>query len=285
MRIDLHTHSTVSDGTDTPRDLVAKAAAAGLDVVALTDHDSTAGWDEAQQAADQHGIRLVRGIELSTEHLGRGQHLLGYGVDPTVPALADLIERGNSSRDGRVAETVARLADLGLYITVDDVARHAAGGTSGRPHVADALIEAGYVADRDEAFALYLKRGQPAAVRRWLPTLTDAVAAIFDAGGAAVLAHPWGRGGHIDESEIAWLTGVGLVGIEVDHQEHTAADRADLHAIARNLNLIVTGSSDHHGTGKVNHDLGCNTTDPEQFEALLAKTLTYRLIDTRQENS
>lgn len=268
MRIDLHAHSNVSDGTDTPADLVAKAYAAGLDVLALTDHDTTRGWDEAEDAAAIWGIRLIRGIELSTSHLTGGQHLLAYEPDRAHRGLDLILARGQQSRDGRVAQIVARLAVLDMHITVEDVARHAAGGTSGRPHIADALVEAGYVVDRDEAFVKYLRRGMPASVMRWQEGTADAVMSVVHAGGVPVLAHPWGRGQDMTEADFAYLAERGLAGIEVDHQEHDAAARAALRSIAANLGLIVTGSSDHHGTGKVNHDLGCNTTAPDEFEAL-----------------
>lgn len=268
MRIDLHAHSSVSDGTDTPAVLVAKAKTAGLAVLALTDHDTADGWTEASQAAEVAGLTLVRGIEVSTTYNDRGVHLLAYEPDPDAPALSDILRQGRESRQGRTGAIVGRLQALGAPITVSDVARHSHGVSAGRPHVADALVEAGFVRDRDEAFAKYLHRGGPASVSRWQVDLLDAVAAVAAAGGAPVIAHPWGRGRNLDEADFARLAEAGLAGIEVDHQEHDASARDHLRGIARSLGLIITGSSDHHGTGKVNHDLGCNTTDPEQYEAL-----------------
>ncbi len=275
MRIDLHTHSRASDGTDTPAELVRQAARAGLDVVAITDHDTAAGWAEAAEAADEVGIQLVRGMEISTRHGRLGVHLLAYGPDPTFPPLAAELERVLHGREARVPTMVARLRALGIDITEDDVRRAAPGAAaSGRPHVADALVTLGAVPDRTAAFDRYLGWGRPAHVDRYAVPLATAIAAVTGAGGVSVVAHPWGRGGlgRPDEATFAELRDLGLSGIEVDHQDHGAAARDRLRAIARNLGLVVTGSSDYHGEGKTDHDLGCNTTDPDELERLLELT-------------
>lgn len=275
MRIDLHTHSRVSDGTDTPTELVRAAVRAGLDVLAITDHDTAAGWDEAAAAADEAGIELVRGMEISTRHHGRGVHLLAYEPDPTHPPLTTELDRVLEGRQARVPTMVARLRGLGIDITEDDVRRAAPdAAASGRPHVADALVTLGIVPDRTAAFDRYLGWGRPAHVDRYAAPLADAIAAVTEAGGVSVVAHPWGRGGlgRPDEAAFAELRDLGLSGIEVDHQDHDAATRDRLRAIARNLGLVVTGSSDYHGDGKRDHDLGCNTTAPEEYERLLALT-------------
>lgn len=275
MRIDLHTHSRVSDGTDTPAELVRAAVRAGLDVLAITDHDTAAGWDEAGAAAEELGIELVRGMEISTRHRGRGVHLLAYEPDPTHPPLTSELQRVLDGRQARVPTMVARLRGLGIDITEDDVRRAAPGAAaSGRPHVADALVTLGVVPDRTTAFDRYLGWGRPAHVDRYAAPLADAIAAVTGAGGVSVVAHPWGRGGlgRPDEAAFAELRDLGLSGIEVDHQDHDAATRDRLRAIARNLGLVVTGSSDYHGDGKHDHDLGCNTTAPEEYERLLALT-------------
>lgn len=276
MRIDLHTHSRASDGTDTPAQLVRAAASAGLDVVALTDHDTADGWAEAAAAADQVGIVLVPGMEISTRHRGRSVHLLAYLPDPTYPPLADELTKVLAGRSGRVPTMVARLRDLGIGITEDDVRRASPdAAASGRPHVADALIALGVVEDRTEAFDRYLGWGRPAHVDRYAVPLETALRAVAGAGGVSVVAHPWGRGGmgRPDAAAFAELRDLGLAGIEVDHQDHDASARQRLRAIARELDLVVTGSSDYHGTGKVDHDLGCNTTAPEEYERLLAGRL------------
>lgn len=273
MRIDLHTHSRVSDGTQTPEELVHAAAGAGLDVIALTDHDTADGWEEAAKAAVAAGVTLVRGMEISTRHSGgRGVHLLAYLPDPTYPPLVGELARILDGRDGRVPVMLQKLQECGIQIDAEDVRRVAGATTAtGRPHVADALVALGAVADRDEAFARYLSAGRPAYVDRYATPLDEMVEIVAGAGGVSVIAHPWGRHqrGTLDESALAELADRGLTGIEVDHQDHDQEERRDLRAIARNLGLVATGSSDHHGTGKVGHELGCNTTDPDEFARLL----------------
>jgi predicted metal-dependent phosphoesterase TrpH len=272
VRIDLHTHSRASDGTDSPGDLVRAAAAAGVDVLAVTDHDTSDGWAEATEAAHETGVTLVPGMEISTRHRGRGVHLLAYLPDPTYPPLAEELQRVLRGRAGRVPAMLERLNALGIDISADDV-RRAADGTaaSGRPHVADALVTLGVVPDRTTAFDRYLGWGKPAHVDRYAAPLEDTIRAVAGAGGVTVIAHPWGRGGlgRPDAPTLAALQEVGLAGIEVDHQDHGAEARAELRAIARNLGLVATGSSDYHGDGKVDHELGCNTTAPEELDRLL----------------
>ncbi|HEU4337250.1 MAG TPA: PHP domain-containing protein [Nocardioides sp.] len=273
MRIDLHTHSSASDGTDTPGDLVREAAAAGLDVVALTDHDAMSGWGEAQEAADDVGITLVPGLEISTRFGHRGVHLLGYLPDPTDPGLVLELDRILEGRTARTPAIVAALRAHGIDITEDDVRRESGGSVAaGRPHVADALARLGVVRDRTEAFATLLSPGQPGYVNRYASALADMIPLVVAAGGVAVLAHPWGRGSRsvLPVEALAELKDLGLAGIEVDHQDHSDEDRAELRGLAADLDLVVTGSSDHHGLGKVDHDLGVHTTDPEQYERLLS---------------
>jgi predicted metal-dependent phosphoesterase TrpH len=273
VRIDLHTHSSASDGTDTPADLVRAAAAAGLDVVALTDHDAMSGWAEARRAADEVGITLVPGLEISTRFGHRGVHLLGYLPDPAHAPLVTVLDRVLEGRTERTPAIVSALREVGIDITEDDVRREAGGSVAaGRPHVADALVRRGVVADRTEAFVELLDPGRPGYVNRYAPALEEMIGLVGAAGGASVIAHPWGRGSRtvLDEAALARLRDIGLAGIEVDHQDHGPAERDELRAIARNLDLVVTGSSDHHGLGKVDHDLGVNTTDPEQYERLVS---------------
>lgn len=272
MRIDLHTHSRASDGTQSPDELVRAASAAGLDVVALTDHDTSAGWDAAERTAVRVGITLVRGMEISTRHAGRGVHLLGYLPDPAYPPLAEALTRIVDGRTARVPQTLARLAGLGIHLDADEV-RRLAGPTAalGRPHIADALVAEGVVASRDQAFHELLSAGRPAYVDRYAAPLEEMIGLVREAGGVSVVAHPWGRHdpGILDEAGIAALTELGLAGIEVDHEDHSASARDRLRSIARNLGLVVTGASDHHGLGKVGHELGCNTTDPAEFARLM----------------
>jgi predicted metal-dependent phosphoesterase TrpH len=273
MRIDLHTHSSRSDGTDSPGDLVRAAAAARLDVVALTDHDNADGWAEASSVAEEVGLALVPGMEISCKHRGRGVHLLAYWPDPTHPDLARLLDEVVRGRDDRMPRMVERLRELGHDVTVEDVLTQAAGATSvGRPHIADALVAKGLVADRDEAFARFLRNGGPAYVDRPAAPLEQAVRVVGQAGGVTVVAHPWGResAAVMQHEDLALLQDAGLTGIEVDHQDHDDEQRDQLRAIARDLGLVVTGSSDHHGAGKDDDDLGCNLTAPEECARLEA---------------
>ncbi len=280
MRIDLHTHSSASDGTDTPGELVREAARAGLDVVALTDHDAMSGWAEAQQAADEVGITLVPGLEISTTFHHRGVHLLGYLPDPAHPPFVAELDRILEGRTARTPAIVTALRAHGVDISEEDVRRESGGSVAaGRPHVADALVRLGVVRDRTEAFATLLSPGQPGYVNRYASALETMIPLVAGAGGVTVLAHPWGRGSRsvLSADALASLKDLGLAGIEVDHQDHSGADRAALRDIARDLDLVVTGSSDHHGLGKVDHDLGVNTTDPEQYERLVS--LAARSLD------
>jgi 3',5'-nucleoside bisphosphate phosphatase len=272
VRIDLHTHSRASDGTQSPEELVRAAAAAGLDVVAITDHDTAEGWDEAETTARETGIALVRGMEISTRHDGHGVHLLAYLPDRTHPGLVAELDRILDGRSSRLPAMLARLRELGIDITAEDVGRVAGDAVStGRPHVADALVDLGVVGDRTEAFRRYLSPGRPAYANRYAAPLETMLDLVGEAGGVSVIAHPWGRHGREEpgEATLAALVEAGLSGIEVDHQDHDAPTRDRLRGIARNLDLVATGSSDHHGTGKVDHELGCNTTEPEEFHRLV----------------
>ncbi|MCW2767123.1 MAG: hypothetical protein JWO11_3082 [Nocardioides sp.] len=272
MRIDLHSHSRASDGTQSPEELVRAALAEGLDVLAITDHDTSEGWGEAERTAREVGLELVRGMEISTKHQGRGVHLLAYLPDPTYPPLLAQLERVLEGRRSRVPVMLDRLRGMDIEISDEDV-RRASGGTAatGRPHVADALVALGRVTDRSEAFDRYLGAGRPAHVDRYAAPLVEMIQLVGDAGGVSVIAHPWGRSGRRwpGERELAALRDEGLSGVEVDHQDHDVDSRRVLRAIARDLDLVVTGSSDHHGTGKVDHELGVNTTSPEDYHRLL----------------
>jgi predicted metal-dependent phosphoesterase TrpH len=269
MRIDLHTHSSVSDGTDAPAQLVHKAQAAGLDVVALTDHDTFDGLDEAAAAGEQLGIRVVRGMELSCSRLGNSVHVLAYGADPANPELSAEMARVRDGRLGRLAGVLAKLAALGVPVSEAEVMAQVGSSPSvGRPHIADALIKAGHVRDRQEAFDRFLADGGPAHVSRYTIEVERGIDLVHQAGGLAVIAHPWGRGReHVLPQEVLETLAHDhqLDGIEVDHQDHDDDIRKRLRILADSLGLLATGSSDYHGSGKLDHDLGCNTTDPEVF--------------------
>ncbi len=275
MQIDLHTHSRASDGTQSPAGLVRAAGEAGVDVLALTDHDTTAGWAEASQAATEVGIALVRGIEISTRHSsGRGVHLLAYLPDAEHPGLLAMLAQILEGRDARIPAMLEKLRGLGIPVHtehVEEVSGHAA--ATGRPHVADALVALGTVRDRTEAFDRLLKPGRPAYVGRYAAPVDQAIRTVAAAGGVTVVAHPWGRHDPtaLGLEAFAELREAGLSGVEVDHQDHDEGARRGLRGIAAQLDLVVTGSSDHHGTGKVDHELGCNTTDPGELTRLLER--------------
>jgi 3',5'-nucleoside bisphosphate phosphatase len=272
MRIDLHTHSLVSDGTDTPAELVRKAHAVGLDVVALTDHDTFDGLDEAAAEGERLGIRVVRGMELSCSRRGNSVHVLAYGGDPTSPGLAAEMARVRDGRLGRLTGVLAKLAELGVPVSEAEVMAQVGESPSvGRPHIADALIKAGHVRDRQEAFDRFLADGGPAHVHRYTIEVERGIDLVHEAGGLAVIAHPWGRGREfvLPSSALESLFhDQGLDGIEVDHQDHDSETRQRLRTLADGLGLLATGASDYHGIGKLDHDLGCNTTDPEVFNEM-----------------
>ncbi len=279
MRIDLHTHSLASDGTLSPAGVMRAASTAGLDVVALTDHDTAQGWPEAIAEAASLGIELVTGIEVSTRFEHAGVHLLAYLPDADDPALGLALDRVLAGRNARVPAILSRLREAGVDLTEDDVRRVAVGTpATGRPHVADALVAQGVVADRAEAFERYLNPGRPGFATRSAEDLEVMVPTVVAAGGVPVIAHPWARtaGNVLTEAAFARLKELGLAGIEVDHQGHASWMRAELRGIARNLGLVVTGSSDYHGAGKVDHELGCNTTDPDEYARILELASTAR---------
>jgi hypothetical protein len=299
VRIDLHSHSNASDGTHPPAEVVRRAAGAGLDVLALTDHDTVAGWAEAEHAARELPLTLVPGIELSCRRErastgspvpagpGRaegsggpvapdrpvdGVHMLGYLFDPGEPALAAERARIRDDRIHRARAMVRRLQELGADVSWPQVRRIAGGGVVGRPHVARAMVEAGVVTAMDEAFtADWIGAGGRAHVGRYALDPVRAVSLVRDAGGVCVLAHPRARnrGYTIEDELIEELAAAGLAGLEVDHPDHEAADRAALRDLAGALGLLTTGSSDDHGDS-TGHRLGCETTSPAAYEALVA---------------
>lgn len=275
MRIDLHTHSRCSDGTQPPAELMAVAAEAGLDVIALTDHDTTAGWQEAARARPA-GLTVVPGLELScASRSGSGPpigvHLLGYLFDPYDEALRVELARLQDSRRERARRMVQRMADDGLDISWDRVSALAGPGAVGRPHLARALVDAGLAPSISAAFEGHLRHGGPYYLRKADIEVHAGVRLIRAAGGVPVLAHALARrrGRVIDDGTIAALAGSGLLGLEVDHPDHVPADRDHLRGLATELDLIVTGSSDYHGANKPT-PIGACTTDPAAFAAIRA---------------
>jgi len=270
VRADLHSHSSASDGTRPPADVIVRAAAAGLDAIALTDHDTVAGIAEAA-AALPPGLALISGMELSCRRDGHSVHLLGYLFDPEHGELAEQCRAIRQSRVERARAMVGKLAELGTGVTWEQVTAIAGDGVIGRPHIARAMIEAGVVGSVDEAFTpRWIGPGGRAHVRRYAPDPADAIALVHAAGGVTVLAHPLAvtRGWIVPEELIAELALAGLDGVEVSHPDHDEAQRNQLTAVARRLGLAETGGSDDHGqlTGD---RIGCETTGQDDLDRLL----------------
>jgi 3',5'-nucleoside bisphosphate phosphatase len=275
VRIDLHTHSTASDGTDTPAELVRNAAAAGLDAVALTDHDTVGGYAEATAAlraldASRTPLALVTGAELSCRVQGISMHMLAYLFDP---AESELYRERELVRDDRVPRArgmVVRLQELGVPVTWEQVARIAGEGSVGRPHIATAMVELGVVGSVSDAFTEeWLANDGRAYVPKHELDPFDAVRLVKGAGGVTVFAHPGAhkRGETVPDTVIAELAAAGLDGLEVDHVDHDAATRARLRGLAAELGMLATGSSDYHGDRKAVR-LGECVTDPEVYREI-----------------
>lgn len=275
MRIDLHAHSTASDGTDSPGELVAAAAAAGLDVLAVTDHDTTAGWAPAL-AARPEGLTIVPGTEFSCVYFnpdGRriSLHLLGYLFDPDNDALRAERVRLRESRRNRGRAMVANMEADGVPISWARVSELADGGAVGRPHIGRALVEAGLAADVSTAFTTHLSSRSKYYVRKVDMDVFDALRLVRGAGGLPVFAHPLAhrRGPVVGDEVIAAMAAAGLVGLEVDHPDHDPAMRAHAAGLARELGLLGTGASDYHGSNKPTRLADC-TTDPQVYEQLMS---------------
>lgn len=270
MRIDLHCHSSVSDGTEPPAEVARRAAAAGLDVIALTDHDTVAGVDAAAAAGAALGVEVALGCEISCRRAGTSVHLLAYLFDPAYAPLADELELIRTDRVRRAATMVGRLRELGADVDYDRVLAIAGDAASvGRPHVARAMVERGVVADVAGAFTdEWIGNDGRAYVEKRSLDPVDAVHHVLVAGGVAVCAHPAAANrGLVDDALLAELADAGLTALEVDHPDHDAATRERLRDLAAELGLLATGSSDDHGT-LTGHRLGVSTTDPDVWRAI-----------------
>ena len=275
MRIDLHTHSTASDGTLDPGELMRAAAESGLDVIALTDHDTTAGWAGAAEALPVR-LTLVPGCELSCRMpTARGPislHLLAYLFDAEEPQLAAARRRLREARDMRADQIIEKLQADGHPVTRQQVDRLAGGGPIGRPHIAAALVESGLVRDIDEAFTPdWVGPGGRYRVPRYELDAVEAIQMVTTAGGVSVFAHPYAarRGATVGPEDIAALADAGLTGIEARHPDHYEDEAAELRGLGAELGLIVTGSSDFHGTARA-QGLGAELTDPDAYQRLIA---------------
>lgn len=278
--IDLHTHSTCSDGTDSPFALVKKALSAGVTTLGITDHDSTAGWNEAITAI-QPQINLVLGAEISClTSDGISVHMLGLLFDGENKEMQQMLEDSRDTRIPRMRKMIELLRADGYEISLDDVNRAAPdGATIGRPHLADALVANGVVTTRDEAFLELLHNDSKYYVTHAAPTPADAISVIRRAGGVAVIAHPFAsrRGQVITANTFSDLVSAGLNGIEVHHRDQNAEEQKVLTSIASELKLAITGSSDYHGTGKLN-SMAENTTHPAQWEILESLANARRVV-------
>src|SRR5436190_2089342 len=273
MRADLHVHSSASDGTDPPAEVMRRAALAGLDVVALTDHDTVAGHAEARAAAGPlYPLALLPGMELSCRLDGRSLHMLAYLFDPGQPGLAAELTRIRDDRVLRARAMVDRLAALGVDVSWEQVAAIAGQAVVGRPHIARAMADSGAIASPREAFTRdWIADGGRAYLGRYALDPVRAIGLVRAAGGVTVLAHPRaGRDTRVTDEQITRLAAVGLAGLEVFHPDQSGAERARLLALAHDLDLVATGGSDDHGS-LTDHRLGCETTSGQAYQDLLGR--------------
>jgi predicted metal-dependent phosphoesterase TrpH len=279
VRIDLHVHSSASDGTDPPAEVVRRAAAASLDAVALTDHDTVAGIAEARQALPP-GLTLVPGMELSCMLDNSSMHMLAYLFDPADPALSAETELMRDDRIHRAKGMVGKLRELGAPVTWEQVSRIADGAVVGRPHIARAMAESGVVETPADAFTSdWIADGGRAHVGRYAPDPERAIALVRAAGGVPVLAHPRSPGYEIGDEVIARLAAAGLAGLEVFHPDHDDSERSRLTALATRLGLLMTGGSDDHGSFSGGGP-GAETTPPGEYERLVSMATAIRPVTT-----
>lgn len=278
--IDLHTHSNISDGTDSPAELIHKAQSAGISVLALTDHDTIAGWDSARTAL-KTGMDLVLGAEISCQaEDGVSVHMLGLLFDSKNLELQEELAKTRDNRLTRMDRIIEKLNAAGIEISIEEVLDQLTeGATLGRPHLADALIAKGHVKNREDAFAALLHNRSKYYVSHYSPTPEAAIRLIKAAGGVAVIAHPYAshRGRVITAESLRGLVEAGLDGIEIDHRDHSESERASLLRVAYSYDLAITGASDYHGSGKINQ-LAENTTAVNQWEKLEAKANARRVV-------
>jgi len=278
--IDIHTHTTCSDGTDSPRELVNKAIVQGLEVLGITDHDTTAGWAEAMETL-RGSLQLALGSEISClTNDGVSVHMLGLLFDSEHEEMQRVLEETRDGRLPRMRKMIEKMRAEGMDISIEDVEQAMpTGATMGRPHLADALVAKKIVKSRDEAFVDLLHNESRFYVSHAAPTPVEAIALIRRAGGVAVIAHPFAshRGQILKPEDFSELVAAGLNGIEVDHRDQNPDERAMLRTIAHELDLVITGSSDYHGTGKLN-SLAENHTHREQWEKLESQSNARRVV-------
>lgn len=263
--VDLHLHSTRSDGSSTPTEVVERAAGLGLEVISLTDHDSVEGVEEARAAGDRLGVGVVAGAELSAHLDKRDVHILAYFIDPTHEPLKSCLQMYRDERQNRAARIVKKLNQMGVRITFEQVLAKAAGGAIGRPHVADVLVEEGFCFSPNDAFGKYLAYGKPAYESKYVMEPAEAVEVIHDAGGIAVIAHPALYG---DDELLPQLAADGVDGIEVFHIKHNAGSVDRYSNFARENGLLISGGSDCHGDGRGDAVMGKVAVARSVYDAL-----------------
>lgn len=244
---DLHCHTTASDGLLPPEELVALAARIGLKGIAITDHDTIDGWQEAEEAGRVYNVQILKGMELNTNSQGKEVHILGYELDASSPSLQAKLEYLKEARDLRMQEILRRLGREGIQLAEEEVRAFAQGGSIGRPHIAQALLEKGYIQSIQEGFERYIGAGAPAYVPSYKLSPEEGIEVIRSAGGIPVLAHPGMQ--RLKDKIPAWVE-LGLQGIEVYHSKHRPEDEALYRAIAKEYKLIMTGGSDFHGEAR-----------------------------------
>ncbi|NIM20600.1 MAG: PHP domain-containing protein [Candidatus Latescibacteria bacterium] len=245
MKIDLHVHSTYSDGIHPPRKLVEMAIGLGLAAISITDHDCLDGTEECATAAYQNGLEVISGVELSCEFKERDLHVLGYGVDPDDQRLQGMLKRFRDTRLERGFKIIEKLRSLGVHLDTEEVLAKSRDGALGRPHIAKALLENGYVDNYSEAFERYIGEDGPAYIKKYKLHPREAVSYIRSAGGLAFIAHP--TNSLKDANELLELIAIGFDGLEVAHPNQTEGERAELEAIAKDYDLLASGGSDYHG--------------------------------------
>ncbi|HUL86274.1 MAG TPA: PHP domain-containing protein [Actinomycetota bacterium] len=269
---DLHTHSTYSDGTATPAENVRLAIERGLEGIAVTDHDTTGGYADAFAAAEGTPLQIIPGIEFSAEYEGASLHVLAYWADPEHDGLREELRRLSDTRFRRGEQMVEKLQELGYDVSFERVRAIAGDDLIARPHLAQAMVEAGIVPTEEEAFDRFISDGGIAYVPKHALDPLDAIALIADAGGACVLAHPgmWRDADAVPQELIERMATAGMAGLEVDHPDHDEAQRAAYRRLAERLDLVPTGASDCHGA-RYGFRLGVCTTPREVVDDLRAR--------------
>lgn len=268
MRIDLHTHSTYSDGTLEPADVVRHAHGFGITHMALSDHDSTGGLNAARAQAKEYGMEIIPAVEINTQETEVSVHVLGYYLDENDEKFQATLRRHREIRQTRAKMILEKLHHMGIKISLSDFSGEKDAAAVGRPHIADKLKEKGVVFSRKEAFDKFLAKGKPAYVFYQGPTPKDAIEIILGAKGIPVIAHP---GYYVSEQTIASLAELGLQGIEVNYPTHSSSQRGNFVQIAQKYNLVVTGGSDYHGPGSGHEAMGDVEAPQDAVDKLLAR--------------